>query len=195
MLSVTKNGVLQFTADAFDSVNGDVWNFITNTPPPPPAGRLTSAVVTWMTHDPFSQVTDMTQYKNVAGIISRGQPAIDWPYISTQFKWNTPAARYTAFQLNVPALGAPITEHYAKGASYSGSAPLKLSISAQPGDFNPATALKVVENVTPENGVRLWFKNGPTVGLKVGLGYGSVYFLNVIAMDSSRTQPTGLATA
>lgn len=191
---VKRNGVLQFSSDNW-SLAGNVWNFTDDAPPPPPVGRLTTAVVTWMTHDPFASATDLTQYKNVAGVIAVRQTPIDWPYLQTQFKWTTPATKYTAFQINVPAAGAPITEHYAKGASYSGSAPMKLSLSATPGDFNPATALAVMEGVTPENGRRLWFKNGPAVGLKVGLGFGGTYYLNVVPMDNTRSQTTGLATA
>lgn len=190
-INVQKNGVTQFTADDLGGVHGNDWNFITRDPPPSPPGRLTTAIVTWMTHSPFTKNTDMQFWKNVAGVISNNDPPVDWPYIGTQFKWQMPAVRYTAFQVNVPT-NAPVTTHYVKGASYSGSAPLRISISRTPGDFNPATALRVIEDVTPENGKIIYFRNSPGTSFYVGMDPGGVYYINVMPMDNSRTQPAGL---
>lgn len=193
-LRVLHNSQLVFTADTL-SVSGSDYRFNDNAPPPPPSGRLTSALVTWVTHDSFTQVVDLTQYKNVAGVISRGQVPVDWPYISGPlFKFQCPAGQYASFQINVPPTGMPTTTHMLKNPIYQNGASLKVSISHTPGDFNPATALKVVSNVVDDDRPAIWFRNGAPTGSFVGLTPGQTYYLNVVPMDNTRTQLIALAT-
>lgn len=183
--TVQKNGIFQFTADGF-TVVGDTFNFVTNTPPPPPAGRLTTAVVSWITHDPFSQITDLTKYKNVAGVIAQGQTPVDWPYISgPTYKWLNPAGKYTALEINVPGAGMPITTHFIKNPHYAGGVAWDVSISTTPGDFDGPSVLRFPngnlvykDNVQVSDTPILYFKNGAGTNFYVGLNPGGTYYLN-----------------
>lgn len=193
-ITVQHNGVTQFGADNVVQTGG-VYNFTDTTPPPPPQGRLTSALVTWMTHAPFTQQTDVTQYKNCAGVIQAHQTPIDWPYVSgAQYKIPVPANHYIAFAINVPAQGMPITAHNIKNPNeVAGTCAWKVSISTAPGDFS-ASALKVVDNVPPSDNPAIWFRNGPGTGFFVGLNPGQTYYLNIVPVDNAHNQLVCIAS-
>lgn len=195
-ITVKRNGLVQFTSDRYTQTaygDGAVFDFIDNTPPPPPAGRLTQAIVTWLTHDRFSASADLTKYKNVAGVIEQGQVPLDWPYANgSTYKFSCPANKYVAFEI-VPTATQAVKS--IKIPTYSDGVPLDISLSTNIGDFNPATALKVVINANTFDEPILYFRNyPPNTGFYTYLVTGQRYFLNVRPHDNTRTGIIGLAS-
>lgn len=180
---VQRNGAQQFTADNVQ-ITGQTFNFTDNTPPPPPQGRLLRANVRYITHAPsMASNVDMTMWKNMAGRIDATSPIQDYPHFSSTFEFTLPANNYLGAVL---VANGVMSTHAIKCPVYGAGSPLRVSISLQPGDFNPLTVLKMKENVIYDDQPIFYYRNGPGTPFYVGITNGVPVYINVQAMDPTR---------
>lgn len=152
-----------------------------------PAGRVSNLSITYA--DGVAPNVDVTDFKNMVGRSSRSDTPVDWPYVSGDtISWQHPSGKYIAAALVVPS-GADATPHNIKRTSYGGGTAMKVSISTSPGDFDPASALRVVHDVMPNDQPAIWWRVGATTDFYVGLTAGQTYYLNIALEDASTGSP------
>jgi hypothetical protein len=149
---------------------------------PAPEGRILTTSLTYS--DGVVPGVDTTKFMEMFGRISRLDTPGDWPYRSgSSPAGNIPGGGYFALEMNVPADADTVIKRI-KSVSYGGGAPLQMSISADPGDFDVGTAVIVVDNVEANDNPALNWRAG-TGGVGVaGLTAGSTYFVNIRPMDA-----------
>jgi hypothetical protein len=149
---------------------------------PDPEGRITSLPITYT--DGVNPSVDTTSFMQMFGRITRLQTPIDWPYVEgATLGFQIPANRYIAAQINVPA-DANNSLKLIKSVSYGGGALLQMSISANVGDFDPATAVLVIDSIAADDNGGIHWRCGTSVpGVTAGLDAGATYYWNVRPMD------------
>ena len=176
---IFRNGVFQFCATHVNVTGGDINYTGDCAAPPVPPNRYTSGRVHYPPRETLGNVVDLTLWENLFGrTATSSAPAVPFPGLSgsNPIINSLPNGGYIAAKFTVP--NYDVMGQYKVPPEWS-IAGLDFSLSETPGDFNPATALKVVIGPVTYNQTFLHYDTGTTGTYRVHLVKGRTYYLNI----------------